>query len=125
MLAGFGKVNRAFLLRSLKTGYMKGCGFVEFENREDAKNAKESLTGRFLRGRIVRTDWAPFALNTYDELHSRTLFIDRIPKDLFDSNVLRELFSQCGKVMFCDVSSSGQLLTSECCSSQMFISPAG
>ena len=105
MLATFGKVSRAFLLRSLKSGYMKGCGFVEFENREDAKNAKESLTGRFLRGRIVRTDWAPLVLNTYEDLHSRTLFIDRIPKDLFDSSVLREMFSQCGKVLFCDVSS--------------------
>ena len=104
MLSPFGKVSRAFLLRSLKTGYMKGCGFVEFEDREDAKNAKESLTGRFLRGRIVRTDWAPLVLNNYEELHSRTLFIDRIPKDLFDSNVLRELFAQCGKVLFCDVS---------------------
>ncbi|KAL5254299.1 hypothetical protein ACHWQZ_G013921 [Mnemiopsis leidyi] len=103
MLSPFGKVSRAFLLRSLKTGYMKGCGFVEFEDREDAKNAKESLTGRFLRGRIVRTDWAPLVLNNYEELHSRTLFIDRIPKDLFDSNVLRELFAQCGKVLFCDI----------------------
>lgn len=103
MLTPFGKVARAFLLRSMKTGYMKGCGFVEFEDREEAKNAKESLTGRFLRGRIVRTDWAPLVLNTYDELHSRTLFIDRIPKDLFDSNILRELFAQCGKVLFCDI----------------------
>lgn len=104
LLLPMGKISRCFLLRSTKTGYMKGCGFVEFDNREEGKNTKESLTGRFLRGRIVRTDWAPLIMNNYEELHSRTLFIDRIPKDLFDSNILRELFSQCGKVLFCDVS---------------------
>lgn len=35
----------------------KGCGFVQFENRQCAEKAKSKLNGKTIRGAPIRISW--------------------------------------------------------------------
>ncbi|XP_022080639.1 nucleolysin TIA-1-like isoform X2 [Acanthaster planci] len=41
-----------------KENRSKGYGFVSFEKEEEAKNAIKAMNGKFLGGKIIRTNWA-------------------------------------------------------------------
>ena len=105
-MSPFGPIERIFLVRSLFTGESKGYGFVDYINRESASLAKQQLmsTGsKYVGGRILRVNFAEPNLLTYDDLHSKTLFVDRLPRDFTNGEVLRELFCQSGTVTFAQV----------------------
>ncbi|CAB3363081.1 Hypothetical predicted protein [Cloeon dipterum] len=53
----FGKVIDTVLLRR-NDGKLVGCGFVEFENKENAKTALEECSGKPLMKRPIVVDWA-------------------------------------------------------------------
>lgn len=106
LMSPFGALERLFLVRSELTGESKGYGFVEFIDKDCASQAKQQLmtTGsRYVGGRILRIDFADPNLLTYEDLHSRTLFVDRLPRDFVDGEVFKQLFSQSGTVTFAQV----------------------
>jgi len=106
LMSPFGPIERIFLVRSLFTGESKGYGFVDYINRESASLAKQQLmsTGsKYVGGRILRVNFAEPNLLTFEDLHSKTLFVDRLPRDFTNGEVLRELFCQSGTVTFAQV----------------------
>ena len=98
-----GQILRCFVVCSVHTGLSKGYGFVEFTSREEASQAKMQLATKVVGQRSLRVDFADNGMQTCEDLHSRTLFVDRLPKGFVDDDVLRELFSKFGIVNFCQV----------------------
>lgn len=106
LMSPFGPIERLLLVRSMFTGESKGYGFVDYINRESAMQAKQQLMSKgskYVGGRILRVDFAEANLLTYEDLHSKTLFVDRLPRDFTNADMLRELFSQSGTVTFAQV----------------------
>lgn len=98
-----GDILRCFVVCSLSTGLSKGYGFVEFSNRDEAAHAKLQLATKVVGQRSLRVDFADNGMQTCDDLHSRTLFVDRLPKGFVEDDILRDKFSNFGIVNFCQV----------------------
>lgn len=60
----FGEVTFAKVVFDRETRRSRGFGFVEFENPEDAANAKQEMDGAELEGRNIKVD---FAINKLDK----------------------------------------------------------
>ena len=106
LMSPFGPIERLFLVHSEQTGKSKGYGFVEYLNRDCASQAKQALMAsgsKYVGGRILRIDFAETNLISYDDLHSKTLFVDRLPRNFTSGEKLEELFGQSGTVMFAQV----------------------
>lgn len=101
-----GDILRCFVVCSLSTGLSKGYGFVEFASRDEAAQAKLQLATKVVGQRSIRVDFADNGMQTCEDLHSRTLFVDRLPKGFVDDNILRDKFSSFGIVNFCQVIST-------------------
>ncbi|CAJ0579049.1 unnamed protein product, partial [Mesorhabditis spiculigera] len=54
----FGKVERAQLVIDRPTGESRGFGFIYFKNVDDAKEAREKMSGASLDGRELRVDFS-------------------------------------------------------------------
>ena len=76
---------------------------MEYQKREEATQAKLKLATKNIGQRSLRVDFADNGMQTCDDLHSRTLFVDRLPKGFMDDATLKKLFSSCGIVNFCQV----------------------
>ena len=100
-----GHILRCFIVCSLSTGLSKGYGFVEFESRDEASQAKLLLATKVVGSRSLRVDFADNGMQTCEDLHSQTLFVDRLPKGFTEDEMLRRLFAKCGTVNFCQVRS--------------------
>ena len=98
-----GDILRCFVVCSLSTGLSKGYGFVEFSSRDEAAQAKLQLATKVVGQRSLRVDFADNGMQTCDDLQSRTLFVDRLPKGFLEDDVLRNKFSTYGIVNFCQV----------------------
>ncbi|XP_048586999.1 bromodomain-containing protein 4 isoform X2 [Nematostella vectensis] len=106
LMSPYGNIERLFLVRSEVTGDSKGYGFVEYATRENAMQAKQQLlntASKYIGGRILRVAFAESNLLTYADVHSRTLFVDRLPRDFKNGGLIKELFSQTGNVTFAQV----------------------
>ena len=96
---------RCFTVRDASQGTPKGYGFVECVSPEVAATMKSTLSAREVLGRGLRVDWAP-SCDTSESMLSRTLFIDRIPRNFVDENALIALCSDAvepGSLEFCKV----------------------
>ena len=91
---------------SVATGLSKGYGFVEFSSRDEAAQAKLQLATKVVGQRSIRVDFADNGMQTCEDLHSRTLFVDRLPKGFLDDDILRDRFTSFGIVNFCQVSNA-------------------
>ena len=89
---------------SIVTGESKNYGFVEFLTREEAMAAKQKMATKVVGSRSLRVDFADNGMQTCEDLHSKTLFVDKLPKGLKDESKLKEMFEECGTVNFCQVS---------------------
>ena len=56
--AEFGEVTSAVIIKDRISGRSRGFGFVEFSDDESAKNAKEGMDGKDLKGRALKVDEA-------------------------------------------------------------------
>ena len=61
-------------------------------------------------------DFADNGMQTCEDLQSRTLFVDRLPKGFVDDEIIRDKFSTCGIVNFCQV---GRVSISRCVHSSL------
>ena len=98
-----GDILRCFVVASPSTGLSKCYGFVEFSTRDEAAQAKLQLATKVVGQRSLRVDFADNGMQTCEDLQSRTLFVDRLPKGFAEDNVLRDKFSMYGIVNFCQV----------------------
>jgi RNA recognition motif-containing protein len=98
-----GSILRCFMVYSLLTGKGKGYGFVEYSTRDEAVAAKQKMATRMICGRSLRVDFADNSMATCQDLQSKTLFVDKLPKSLNDETVIREMFSQHGTVNHCQI----------------------
>jgi RNA recognition motif-containing protein len=56
--AEFGEVTSAVIIKDRISGRSRGFGFVEFSDDESAKNAKDGMDGKDLKGRALKVDEA-------------------------------------------------------------------
>ena len=103
LFSPYGTILRCFVVYSIDTGESKNYGFVEFLTREEAMGAKQKMATRVVGSRSLRVDFADNGMQTCEDLHSKTLFVDKLPKGLKDESNLKELFEECGTVNFCQV----------------------
>ncbi|XP_070550219.1 nucleolysin TIAR-like [Ptychodera flava] len=80
--SAFGEISDARVVKDLQTNKSKGYGFVSFVNKAEAENAIKGMSGQWLGGRAIRTNWAtrkpppprqtePVKQWTYDEVLSQ------------------------------------------------------
>ncbi len=76
---------------------------MEYARKEEAVSAKEHLATKVVGFRSLRVDHADYGMQTCNDLHSETLFVDRLQKGFKDGERLRDLFAKYGTVNFCQV----------------------
>ena len=101
-----GDILRCFIVLSPQSGLSKGYGFVEFTRREEALFAKQRLATKVIGLRSLRVDFSDNGMQTCKDVHSQTLFVDRLPKGFKDDKTLSSLFTKYGRVNFCQVATS-------------------
>ena len=109
----YGEILRCLVVYSEQTGKSKGYGFVEYTTEEEALGAKFALAKKRLHRRKLRVDFASMRMITYPDVHSRTLFVDCLPKALTSDAALFQYFSSFGTVKFCQVSG-------RCCEAMLY-----
>ncbi|KAJ9583472.1 hypothetical protein L9F63_022180, partial [Diploptera punctata] len=99
----YGDICRCFLMISEKTGDSKGYGFVEYTTKEAALQAKNMLDGKQIENWILCCDWLDSSHITFDSLHSKCLYIDKLPKDFRDMGEFRKVFSSVVNPPYCQI----------------------
>ena len=99
----YGEILRCLVVYNEHTGESKGYGFVELATEEEALSAKFALAKKRLFRRKLRVDFASMKMVNYSDIHSRTLFVDCLPKTLSTDAALFQYFSTFGAVKFCQV----------------------
>ncbi len=109
-----GEIIRCFIVCSVETGLSKGYGFVEFSTRDEAMLAKQENATRVIGLRSLRVDFSDNGMQTVEDIHSQTLFVDRLPKGFVEDGTLTEYFSHYGTVNFCQVQCIICMYSSSC-----------
>uniref|UniRef100_I3JVP6 Nucleolysin TIAR n=1 Tax=Oreochromis niloticus TaxID=8128 RepID=I3JVP6_ORENI len=115
--APFGKISDARVVKDMTTGKSKGYGFVSFYNKLDAENAIINMSGQWLGGRQIRTNWAtrkpPAPKSTQDNGSKQLRFDDVVnqssPQNCtvycggiqsgLSEHLMRQTFSPFGQIM--------------------------
>ena len=84
-------------------GQSKGYGFVEYAQKETALQAKSLLDGRHLDGCTLCCDWLEASHVTFESLHSKCLYVDRLPSNFRDMAEFRKTFSPIVNPPYCQV----------------------
>ncbi|XP_065351490.1 ribonucleoprotein PTB-binding 1-like isoform X2 [Cloeon dipterum] len=103
LVRSYGEVTRSFLMISERTGQSKGYGFVEYALKETALQAKSLLDGRHLEGCILCCDWLEASHVTFESLHSKCLYVDRLPPNFRDMAEFRKTFSPIVNPPYCQI----------------------
>lgn len=98
-----GKILRCFVVYSFLSGESKGYGFVEYSTREEATATKANMATRLVGSRALRVDFADNGMQTVEDLQSKTIFVDKLPKGMKNESRLVDLISKYGTVNFCQV----------------------
>eukprot|EP00124_Ichthyophonus_hoferi_P001260 Ihof_evm8s61 gene=Ihof_evmTU8s61 len=93
-----------FLVHSMITGKFKGYGLAEFATADQANQARFKIKGRIVGGRPARVEKVFSCMDDVEKTQSRTLFVDKLPNDFKDTAHLRQLFTHCGIIQFCQIS---------------------
>ncbi len=103
LFSSHGQVLRCFVVYSELTGENKGYGFVEYSTRDEAMFTKNKMATKVVGSRSIRVDFADNGMQTDEDLQSKTVFVDKLPKGFKSESRLIELFSKYGTVNFCQV----------------------
>ncbi|XP_048788873.1 ribonucleoprotein PTB-binding 1 isoform X3 [Lagopus muta] len=106
----YGAVGRCWLVHSRASGRCKGYGFVEYLHEEAAAAAQAELQGRALGAQVlfVRRCDAGGELMEEEDLHSRCLCVEGLPRGYTDGEGLRRVFSGVCGPKFCQAQSRGR-----------------
>ena len=104
LFSSCGTILRCFVIHSTITGESKGYGFVEYSTRDEATATKNKMATKVVGYRSIRVDFADNGMQTDEDLQSKTVFVDKLPKGTKSESKLIELFSKYGMVNFCQVS---------------------
>ena len=107
LMSPHGEIKNIFLVCGKISKKSKGYGFIEYKNKESATKAKEHFMktdAKFVDGRIIRVEVVAPSLATGEAKHSRTVFVDKLPKQFEDEEQLINVFSSRGTVTFCKAS---------------------
>ena len=86
-------------------GIFKGYCLVLFRNKSSTIQARHVLEGHVVRGgHILDCDWLKPGLAEEVSLHSKCLYIDKLPPDYRDMGEFRKLFSSVVNPPYCQVS---------------------
>ena len=85
-------------------GDSKGYGFVEYTTKEAALQAKNMLDGKQVENWILCCDWLDSSHITFDSLHSKCLYVYKLPKDFRDMGEFRKVFGSVVNPPYCQVS---------------------
>ncbi|XP_056670998.1 ribonucleoprotein PTB-binding 2 isoform X3 [Monodelphis domestica] len=96
----FGNIERCFLVYNETTGHSKGYGFVEYMKKDSAAKARSELLGKQLGSFILFAQWMDVNQLATDLIHSKCLCVDKLPRDLTDSQELLQIFSFSHKPVF-------------------------
>ncbi|XP_069837480.1 ribonucleoprotein PTB-binding 2 [Dendropsophus ebraccatus] len=99
----YGNTERCILVYSEVTGYFKGYGFVEYMKKDSASKARLELLGKQLEDFTLFAQWVDVNQLTADFIHSKCLFIDKLPKDYSNIHELTEIFSSLYRPTFCQL----------------------
>uniref|UniRef100_A0AAX7U2K1 RRM domain-containing protein n=1 Tax=Astatotilapia calliptera TaxID=8154 RepID=A0AAX7U2K1_ASTCA len=101
--APFGKISDARVVKDMTTGKSKGYGFVSFYNKLDAENAIINMSGQWLGGRQIRTNWAtrkpPAPKSTQDSEYCHISSFGRCYDYKLTEHLMRQTFSPFGQIM--------------------------
>ena len=91
-------------LFSYFSGHFKGYGLVLYSSKASSIQARHVLEGTEVRGgHVLDCDWLKFGLVEEVSLHSKCLFIDRLPDNYRDMGEFRKLFSAVVNPPYCQV----------------------
>ncbi|XP_065569403.1 ribonucleoprotein PTB-binding 1-like [Artemia franciscana] len=107
LVSTYGQTRRAFIMYSEKTGESMGYGFVEYAHKESALHAKSSFDGMEFMDATLVCDWLDPSIITLDGLHSKLLYVDKLPKDYRDMAEFRKQFSQLANPPYCQIALRG------------------
>ncbi|XP_050527162.1 ribonucleoprotein PTB-binding 1-like [Daktulosphaira vitifoliae] len=99
----YGEVEKSFLIISEKTGENKGYGFVEYTKKEYAIAAKSGLDGKEIRDTKLVCDWLDGSHITYESLHSKCLYVDKLPTGFRDMSEFRQMFAKVVNPPYCQI----------------------
>uniref|UniRef100_A0A0K2U9B3 RRM domain-containing protein n=1 Tax=Lepeophtheirus salmonis TaxID=72036 RepID=A0A0K2U9B3_LEPSM len=99
----FGGMKGYHLIRSDLTGKFKGYALVEYKTKSASIQAKHILDGHKLRGHTLEADWLTLDRVHETSLHSKCLFVDRLPTDYRDMGEFRKLFSSVVHPPYCQI----------------------
>jgi len=95
------------------SGQSKGYGLVKFVQKSSSIEAKHVLDGQEINGHVIDCDWLkPIPANpsgklgsgpTQVSLHSKCLYVDKLPDDYRDMGEFRRLFSKIVNPPYCQV----------------------
>ncbi|XP_028404472.1 uncharacterized protein LOC114527079 [Dendronephthya gigantea] len=104
-----GEIKNAFLVRGKISKKSKGYGFVEFTQMASATRAREHFKktdAKYIDGRAIRIESVSANVTTGEAKHSRSLFVDKLPKSFGDDEEIMNLFSTAGNVTYCKIARS-------------------
>nr|CAD7424714.1 unnamed protein product [Timema monikensis] len=84
-------------------GESKGYGFVEYTTKESALQAKNILDGLQVENCALCCDWLDSSHVTFESLHSKCLYVDKLPKDFRDMGEFRKVFSSVVNPPYCQI----------------------
>ncbi|OXA63363.1 Ribonucleoprotein PTB-binding 1 [Folsomia candida] len=103
LVSSYGEIRRAFVMISERTGDNKGYGFVEYVTKEAALQAKNALDGKRLLDCTAVCDWLDSSHITVRSLHSKCLYVDRLPPNYRDMAEFRRVFSTIVNPPYCQI----------------------
>jgi len=104
LLSEYGPVSQSFLIHSETSGTFKGYGLVKYVSKESSIQARHVLDGHEIReGHILNCDWLKQNNPGVTSLHSKCLFVDKLPESYRDMAEFRRLFSKVVNPPYCQV----------------------
>lgn len=103
LIKSCGDVKTYFLMISEKTGKSKGYGFVQYTNKEHALAARNALNDKIVDTYQLVCDWLDSSHLTLKSLHSKCLYVDKLPNNFRDMGEFRKVFAKVVNPPYCQI----------------------
>lgn len=103
LIKNYGEIKTYFLMISEKTGNSKGYGFVQYNNKEHALAARNALNDKLIDTYQLVCDWLDSSHLTLKSLHSKCLYVDKLPNNFRDMGEFRKVFAKVVNPPYCQI----------------------